>query len=183
MRGFAGTAVPALAVLAGLTPSATAPAGTAAVPGSSSWCVTHWGSTPRHAGTMARSAVLNVRAGQHACFDRLVIDIERGAGPGYRVEYVGRMIQDPSGKVIHVRGGAKLRITVLSPGSSGCPANGHELAKVAGFQTFRQVVGAGSFEGVTSVGVGVRARLPFRVLVLNAPDHQWRLVIDVAHHW
>ena len=26
-------------------------------------------------------------------------------------------------------------------------------------------------------------RLPFRVLVLNGPDHQSRLVIDVAHHW
>jgi hypothetical protein len=78
---------------------------------------------------MARSAVLNVRAGQHACFDRLVIDMSRGAKPGYRVEYVGRIIQDPSGKVIHVRGGAKLRITMLSPVSSGFPANGHELAK------------------------------------------------------
>jgi hypothetical protein len=182
MKGLAGTALAALVVLAGLTPQAMASAAPAATPRSSA-CATHWGSTPKHAGTMTRSAVLRVRAGQHPCFDRLVIDMGRGAKPGYRVEYVARIIQDPSGKVIRVRGGAKLHITVLAPASGRFPANGHELAKVAGFKTFRQVVGAGSFEGVTSIGLGVRARLPFRVLVLNGPDHQSRLVIDVAHHW
>ena len=46
-----------------------------------------------------------------------------------------------------------------------------------GYQTFRQVAWAGSFEGATTVGLGVRARLPFRVHTL--PD---RIVIDVAHH-
>ncbi len=184
MEGFAGTAVAALVILGGLTSPAmaSAPAAPSATPRASS-CAAHWGSMPKHAGTMVRSAVLRVRAGQHVCFDRLVIDLGRGAKPGYRVEYVARIIQDPSGKVIRVRGGAKLHITVLAPASSGFPANGHELAKVDGFRTFRQVVGAGSFEGVTSVGLGVRARLPFRVLALNGPGHQSRLVIDVAHHW
>jgi hypothetical protein len=124
-----------------------------------------------------------VRAGQHACFDRLVIDMDRGATPGYRVEYVARIVQDPSGKVIRVRGGAKLHVKVLAPASSGVPANSLELAKVDGFRTFRQVVGAGSFEGVSSVGLGVRARLPFSILALNGPSHQSRLVIDVAHRW
>jgi hypothetical protein len=95
---------------------------------------------------------------------------------------VARIIQDPSGKVIRVRGGAKLRITVLAAAGKSFPANGHDIAKVTGFDTFRQVVGAGSFEGVTSIGLGVRARLPFRVMTLSGPGHQSRLVIDVAHH-
>ena len=34
---------------------------------------------------------------------------------------------------------------------------------VTGFGTFRQVVAAGSFEGVTSFGLGVSYKLPFRV--------------------
>ncbi len=112
------------------------------------------GSKPKQAGTMVRSVVWRVRARQHACFDRLVINMGRGATPGYRVEYVARIVQDPSGKVIRVRGGAKLHIKVLAPASSRVPANSLELAKVDGFRTLRQVVGAGSFEGVSSVGLG-----------------------------
>ena len=54
---------------------------------------------------------------------------------------------------------------------------------MAGYRTFRQVVYAGTFEGYTSVGLGVRARLPFRVLVLDGPGTSSRLVVDVAHHW
>ncbi|HLQ53062.1 MAG TPA: hypothetical protein VK162_02190 [Streptosporangiaceae bacterium] len=36
--------------------------------------------------------------------------------------------------------------------------------------------------GVTSIGLGVRAGLPFRVLALKGPDQQSQLVIDVAYH-
>jgi hypothetical protein len=57
---------------------------------------------------------------------------------------------------------------------------------VAGFSTFRQVAWAGSFEGQTTLALGVRARLPVRVFVLNgvpASDLGPRMVIDVAHRW
>ena len=40
---------------------------------------------------------------------------------------------------------------------------------------------AGSFEGQTTIGLGVRARLPFRVFVLAGPGSGSRLVVDVAH--
>ena len=66
------------------------------------------------------------------------------------------------------------------------PANPNELAPVSGFSTFRQVASAGSFEGVTSVGLGVRARLPFRVTTLTGTPGSAdgvRVVVDVAHHW
>jgi hypothetical protein len=33
------------------------------------------------------------------------------------------------------------------------------------------------------VGLGVRARLPFRVFKLDGPGEGSRLVIDVAHQW
>ena len=42
---------------------------------------------------------------------------------------------------------------------------------------------AGSFEGRTSLGLGVRARLPFRVFSLAGPGDGSRVVIDVAHRW
>jgi hypothetical protein len=182
MKGLSRSAAVALVVIAGLAVPAQASAMGAPAAASSS-CQTHWGSQPKHAGKMVGSAVLKVRAGKHACFDRLVIDMGRGAAPGYRVEYVKRLVEDPSGKIIHVRGGARLHIAVLAPAGKGFPVNGRHIASVAGFTTFRQVVGAGSFEGITSIGLGVRARLPFRVLTIAGPGHQSRLVIDVAHHW
>jgi len=49
---------------------------------------------------------------------------------------------------------------------------------VAGYETFRSTRYGGSFEGQTSLGLGVRARLPFRVMKVGN-----RVVIDVAHHW
>jgi hypothetical protein len=47
----------------------------------------------------------------------------------------------------------------------------------------RQAAFAGSFEGQTRLGLGVRACLPFRVFVLQAPGTQSRVVVDVAHLW
>jgi hypothetical protein len=68
---------------------------------------------------------------------------------------------------------------------SHCPVERDVRSHGAGstwqaFGTFRQVVGAGSFEGITSIGLGVRAKLPFRVLTTNGPDGHSHLVIDVA---
>jgi hypothetical protein len=45
------------------------------------------------------------------------------------------------------------------------------------------VASAGSFEGYTSLGLGVRARLPFQVFTLDGPGSGSRLVVDVAHFW
>jgi hypothetical protein len=54
---------------------------------------------------------------------------------------------------------------------------------VTDYRTFRQVAFAGSFEGQTTIGLGVRARLPFRVLTLTGPGTSSRIVVDVAHSW
>ena len=62
------------------------------------------------------------------------------------------------------------------------PANPRELVNVTGYTTFRQVAWAGTFEGQTSMGLGVRARLPFRAFTIHDATGS-RLVIDVAHRW
>jgi hypothetical protein len=91
--------------------------------------------------------------------------------------------------VIPTRGGARLQIAVHDPAYTATgkptysPSNPRELRDVSGYRTFRQVVWAGSFEGYSAVGLGVRARLPFRVFVLAGPGTDSRLVIDVAHRW
>jgi hypothetical protein len=63
------------------------------------------------------------------------------------------------------------------------PADDAEAVDVTGYSTFRQVAWAHSFEGSSTVGLGVRARLPFRVLVLDGPGDGSRVAVDVAHAW
>lgn len=151
-------------------------------------CPTGWGSL-REASNLASTAVLTgVRTGRHACFDRLVIDLA-GKPAGYDVSYVSNVYQDGSGALVPLRGGAKLQLIVKAPAYDAAgrptyrPANRRELTNVSGYSTFRQVASAGSFEGQTTIGLGVRARLPFRVFTLTGPGTSSRVVVDVAHRW
>jgi hypothetical protein len=172
--------VAVLATAAGLTVLAPGTAGAA-------YCGITWGSAARNrAGTP--SPLTNVRGGQHPCFDRLVLDFA-GSASGTRVAYVtGVPYEGPSGNV-PLRGGAFLYIQVLGPAydtngdATYRPANIKELVDVHGWRTFRQVAFGGSFEGYTTIGLGVRARLPYRVTVLPGPGTHSRVVIDVAHRW
>jgi hypothetical protein len=184
MKKLPAILISAVAALTPLTLLAPAAGAAAAVrPASARACATNFGTGAKHATRMVQSKVLTVRAGRHACFDRLVIDIGRGREPGFQVRYVRHIVADPSGMVLHVRGDARLLITIQAPAGPGYRPNARNLADVSGFRTFRQVRGAGSFEGITSIGLGVRARLPFRVFrVSNGAQPGSRLVIDVAHH-
>jgi hypothetical protein len=160
------------------------------------YCGITWGSLPKvsHRDQPVAGATLtDVRAGQHACYDRLVLDI-RGTSSfdSWRVAYVPQVRSDPSGRAVPLRGGAFLQISVgASDHTAGgtptyTPANRRELVNVGGFRTFRQVAWAGSFEGISNVGLGVRARLPFRVIALSGipgSSNGTRVVVDVAHHW
>jgi len=136
---------------------------------------------------MSGASVTNIRTGQHYCFDRVVVDLN-GPVHGYTARYVSGVSQDGSGKHIPVRGNAFIQLTVTAPsyneyGPTYTPANPLELSNVSGYQTFRQFVSAGSYEGYTTLGLGVRARLPFRVFTLDGPGSGSRLVMDVAHFW
>jgi hypothetical protein len=156
------------------------------------YCGITWGSQPRELGGGSGphgGTVTNVRAGQHACYDRLVIKLAGASSAGYVVQYVHEVTQDGSGAPVPLRGGAFLQIGVRAPAYDEAgnptyrPADERELVRTAGFATFRQAASAGSFEGTTTLGLGVRARLPFRVFTLTGPGSGGRVVIDVAHHW
>ncbi|WP_194816244.1 hypothetical protein [Nocardia sp. XZ_19_385] len=161
-----------------------------AAPASStpSYCGLVWGSLNKSIPTGSQTPLTNIRSGRHQCFDRLVFDL---AGPvsGYHVAYTDRVTMDGSGAPVPLRGGAFLQAAVYAPAydnagnSTYHPANRNELTDVTGYSTFRQVAWAGSFEGQTTVGLGVRARLPFRVFTLDGPGNGSRVVLDVAHYW
>lgn len=168
LAALAVAAIPAVALAApGSSPAPQTVATTTAAA-----CPSCWGSLPETKALMVQSPAVGVRTGRHACFDRLVVDLH-GRAPGYDVRYVSNVTQDGSGFIVPLRGGAKLQIILRAPS-----AKPFKAPDVRGYDTFRQVAYAGSFEGQTTVGLGVRARLPFRVTTLSD-----RLVIDVAHHW
>jgi hypothetical protein len=184
MRKFLRLSVLALAATLGAltltTPASAAP-----------FCGITWGSLDKASNAGAGGYVDDVRSGQHACYDRLVIDITGSSTyHDWQVGYVSRVVEDPSGRPVSLRGGAFLQIRLEAPTYTPngtltyAPADENELVGVAGYRTFRQVALTGQFEGVTNIAVGVRARLPFRVLALSgtAPGRT-RLVIDVAHAW
>jgi hypothetical protein len=174
------------AVAAAVLPAATAQA--------APYCGISWGSTAESSPMVDREMVHDVRSGRHECFDRLVIDLN-GHDTGfssYDVRYVPLVHEDGSGFPVPVRGAADLQIVLRAPAhdeygnATFAPADRREVVDVAGYPTFRQVAWAGSFEGRTTMALGVRARLPFRVLVLSGTpnsDDTPRLVIDVAHAW
>ncbi|KAB1937297.1 hypothetical protein F8271_19425 [Micromonospora sp. ALFpr18c] len=183
------SALTALAVvLAGLVAgsgSGAAASTTTAPP----YCGITWGSTDRTAGALSGAPLVDVRTGRHDCHDRVVFEF---AGPvdGYSVGY-GETFTEGEGLALspYTAGGAVLRVSLRAPAydeshQGTVPyAVGAHAANLLRYPTLRDVVFGGSFEGYSTFAVGVRARLPFRVLVLAGPGTHSRIVLDVAHRW
>ncbi|MFG2130679.1 hypothetical protein ACGFNV_23075 [Streptomyces sp. NPDC048751] len=183
---LAATAVAGLSLAVAPAASAADSAGTTAAA-----CPTGWGSQQKTAeGHASAPAYLtNIRTGSHDCYDRIVFDIPAGSTGqlGYYVQYVDTFAQDGSGDPIPVSGGAILEIRAGAasydlenhkqtyPGKAKQPLPGVDLT---GYKTFRDTKFGASFEGYTQVGLGLRARLPFKVTQLSD-----KLVVDVAHSW
>lgn len=179
----------ALAALLLLVPPAlTATASDAGAVAGRPSCGITWGGRQKAVGSgpvAPPSPIDAVRTGRHACYDRLVIDL-RGRPVGYHVGYVPQVTDQGRGAPVPLRGGAFIDVTVYAPtyDLSGSPTvDLGRLPGVGGYRTFRDLGSGGSFEGSTTIGLGVRARLPFRVFALNGPGQGSRLVIDVAHRW
>ncbi|MER7897808.1 hypothetical protein ABTX62_17290 [Streptomyces sp. NPDC096046] len=186
-RACATLALVGATVAVATVPAGAAPAGVQRSTAQAT-CPTGWGSLAKTDAGATLASVTNVRTGRHTCFDRMVIDVPGGgSGVGYTVQYVDRLYQDGSGRHIPVAGGAVLEVRVAAPAYDpetgaatypGRPARPLPGVDLTGYRTFRDTRFAGSFEGDTQIGLGVRARLPFRVQQLDD-----RVVVDVAHSW
>ena len=157
--------IASIALAAGLLLSLPAPAGAAS-------CSTQWGSAAKALTNNTHGTLTGLRTGRHECFDRLVLDISK-SGTGYRARYVSAVYTQGEGAKMALRGGAFIEVI-----SQSMVTKRPAMPSVSGYSTFRQVAFGGSFEGYSTIGLGVRARLPFRVV--SVPN---RLVIDVAHRW
>lgn len=154
------------------------------------FCGQAWGARPKQLGANDPGPALlrSVRSSSGACYDRLVLEVD-GPVTAYRVEYVGRVATDGQDEFLALRGGAFLALvfggrTYDDRGRpTYAPADRNNVVDVRTYPTFRQVAFGSSFEAVTIFGVGVRAVLPFRVLVVPGPGSHNRIVLDVSHRW
>lgn len=151
------------------------------------YCGITWGSLDKSAGRLSTSPLTDVRAGPRNCYDRPVMDPD-GAAAGRTVGYVSAVRRPGSGDVIPLRGGGFRRsIELKAPAYDGnrrptytcTPApTPRNWSNVEAWRTFRQLSFGGSYEGYPTIGLGVRARLLFRVFTLAGSGDNSRVVID-----
>ncbi|WP_026424512.1 AMIN-like domain-containing (lipo)protein [Actinokineospora inagensis] len=147
------------------------------------YCGITWGSLDKTDYSMIGGYLTGVRAGRHDCYDRLVFDAGGAGVLGYAAYYVPTVIDPANNRALPTRGGAYLWVEVpVYVENAGVPTyttpNPAEAVNVTGYRTFRQVRHVGGMTTFRQFAIGVRARLPFRVI--NLGD---RLVVDVAHQW
>jgi hypothetical protein len=157
--------------------------------------VQSWGTGARQSSTMAQEEFYNVRVGRHDCYDRVVFDIN-GVVPGtpvagYHVSYVnGEVTADGSGQPVPTEGNAALQVVVRAPilgsvsGNTQAPPRvGHDYystRQLRSWASLKEVTYAGSFEGQTTIAVGVPSMRPFRVGAFER-DGYTHVYVDVAH--
>ena len=130
------------------------------------------------AGAQSTPTLVDVRAGRHAGFDRVVFEF-RGAVPATRhIRYVDQLVQDGSGEPVSVAGGADLE--VVFEGVNAHDDRGRSTVSPRrfspGFTALKEVAQVGDFEAVVTYGLGVDRRRPLAVSTLSNPS---RLVIDL----
>jgi hypothetical protein len=170
---------------------------------SSAGCLSEkwWGTGPQAGGTgsrvgsteMSPSALYLTRVGRHACYDRVVFDINGPQAVSFVARYVSVVHADGSGQRVPVPGRAALELIVRAP-MLGADSQGHQPwrkvppvgwnlvapSEISGWSSLRAVKFAGSFEGQTTVAVGARERLPFRLSVTSDRLYQ-HVVLDILH--
>jgi hypothetical protein len=129
-------------------------------------------------GSGGQAEVFGVAAACHPAFDRVVIR-SRFGNPRYDVRYVKRIVADGSGRPVTLLGTKRIRIVLRN--ARGHTEGGTNLlprVRTPLCPNLRQLKTAGDFEGIVSLGLGLRRKTGFRVFRLTGPA---RLVIDVAH--
>jgi hypothetical protein len=165
--GSSGGGTPAASGPPSSGSAATTPASAAA---QASCDTDPWGSAPvtvSHTVPVPPVPVVTaIKAAAHAAcgYDRLVLSLS-GKMPSYTIRYVGRVIADPSGKVVSLPGARYLVITLRPTQAhrdSGTPTLGRTVS-APGFPRLVSYALAGDSEGVVTVAVGLSGTAGIRV--------------------
>lgn len=119
-----------------------------------------------------------IRAAHHPGYDRVVFEFA-GALPAQRtVRYVDELLGDGSGLPLPISGRAILEVSfqhAQAHTDEGAPTVPHRVAYA--LPNVLQLVQSGDFEAVTTYGIGLAARQPYKVMTLRNPS---RFVIDIG---
>jgi hypothetical protein len=122
--------------------------------------------------------LVDVRTAHHPGFDQITFEF-RGPRPSHRVGYVSRLVEDASGRPVHLAGNAA--IEVVFQGANAHDDNGQPTVSPRRFKpglpSLKEVAQIGDFEAVVTYGLGVDHRVPFKVLELSNPS---RIAIDIS---
>ena len=130
------------------------------------------------AGAQSAPTLVDVRAGRHPGFDRVVFELQ-GAVPEHHVRYVDQLVEDGSGAPVSVAGSADLEVVFQGANAhdeDGTPSVSPRRFS-PGLAAVKEVAQIGDFEAVVSYGIGLDRRRPLTVSTLSGPS---RLVIDVS---
>jgi hypothetical protein len=122
--------------------------------------------------------LVDVRAGHRNGWDRVVFEFEDALPPPPRVRYVDRLVADGSGLPVRVAGRAVLRVRfepAQAHTDTGAPTGAPRRVAFT-LPNVMTAVRSGDFEAVTTYGLGVAKRTPFRVTTLTGPS---RVVVEV----
>jgi hypothetical protein len=130
------------------------------------------------AGAQSTPVLVDVRAGSHPGFDRVVFEFE-GEVPEHTVTYVDQLVEDGSGNPVSLAGEANLE--VVFQGANAHEDDGSPTVSPRrfspGLTAVKEVAQTGDFEAVVSYGIGVDQRRPIKVSTLSEPS---RLIVDVS---
>ncbi len=142
--------------------------------------------SPVDAGTVASeraaatsvSTIVAIRAAHHPGYDRFVLEFDTRKAPRANVALVPKLIGDGSGKRVPVPGRAIIQVQLKGAQAhfeDGAPTVA--LDQAFALPNVMALRGAGDFEAVVTMGIGLARKMPFRVHRLTNPG---RIAIDVS---
>lgn len=144
-------------------------------------------------GDTVTSAIYSVRVGRHACYERVVFDLNGAAQEvAYDVEY-GPVSTEGKGDTLTIPGATSLRVVMQAP-ALGYDSQGHQPGKllaqvgdyvvqpsaVQGWQSLRGVRFGGTFENQSVFLIGVAAQRGVHVSVIVDQNQVTHMIVDVA---
>ncbi len=165
----------ALALIASVALLATTPALATAT----SYAAPHGG--PSAAAAPDNAQLIDIRAARHTGFDRVVLQFDQPTAPRAKVTAVSALLGDFTGEKVPIPGRGILRVQVF-----GAAAHDNEgMSTTNTERTFAlpnvmAIRGAGDFEGVVTLGIGLAKRTSFHVHRYNNPG---RIVIDISSNF
>ncbi|MBC6449319.1 AMIN-like domain-containing (lipo)protein [Actinokineospora xionganensis] len=127
------------------------------------------------------TSLTGIRVGRHDTFDRVVLDFT-GPAPTATYEAADELFADASGEIDWLTGATFVQLRAqpaAAHNDAGAPTyTGPRKFRTRELANVMAVSLNGDFEGIVSVGLGLRRAASVNVFSLTSPT---RLVVDVQH--